>query len=90
MSNRKNRPDIQLHGTQAARLFAKFGGPLALKLALDQVSRPRSIVTVYRWNMPRPSGTGGTIPAGSLPDVLLAAGFAGLAFSAEDLDPRPR
>lgn len=78
-------------GTQAARVFARFGGMRATVRALQALGGPaaRDASTVCRWNMAKGfGGTGGLIPLAAMPHVLAAATAAGVALSAEDLDPR--
>jgi hypothetical protein len=85
-------PDVpspkQLSGTQAARVFARFGGVRLLYRAMAEASVPRDISVIYRWNLPRESGgTGGLIPTSAWPDVKVAARRAGIFLNAEDCAP---
>ena len=78
-------------GTQAARVFTKFGGMRALARELQKLggAAARDASTVCRWNMDkRFGGTGGLIPLAAMPHVLAAATASGVALSADDLDPR--
>lgn len=76
--------------TQADRIIVRFGGVANLVSALAAIGRPRTKVTVYRWNHPRSKGgCGGIIPSEALPDILAAARLEGILLSADELDPRP-
>ena len=85
------RPPLAQQGTQAARIFAKFGSMQATVRALKQLggAAARDASTVCRWNMDkRFGGTGGLIPLKAIPHVLAAATATGVVLTAEDLDPR--
>ena len=77
--------------SQAARVFAKFGGVRCLMRALHKIDpdRPRDTSAVYRWNYSKlRGGTGGLIPLGAMSDVMDAARHEGILLTADDLDPR--
>lgn len=76
--------------TQADRVVLRFGGVKALTEALAAIGKPRSIVTIYRWNHPKEKGgMGGVIPSCALPDILEAARHEGILLTSDELDPRP-
>lgn len=71
---------------QANRIMKKFGGPKALWSALRLVGRELSLVSVYRWKMPKEQGgTGGLIPTSNLPFIIRAARVQGIIISETDL-----
>lgn len=79
--------------SQAARIFARFGGATALWKALralgDEENKRRHISCVYRWNLPKATGgTGGIIPTRNMESVLAAARAEGIVLTADDMDPR--
>lgn len=62
---------------------------MRLSLILNQIGRPRTYATVFRWDYPRAKGgTGGFIPTKAWPDILLAARCDGIILTSEDFDPR--
>lgn len=74
--------------TQAGRVIARFGGACDLWRALHAVGVKRDLAVVYRWDKPKSKGgTGGTIPAASLPHVMKAARMAGVLLTEKDLSP---
>lgn len=77
--------------TQAERVFQRFGGVRALWKALRAPGMPesahRSISALYRWNLPKPTGTGGLVPTCAIPDVMAAARREGILIESEDLYP---
>ena len=76
--------------TQAARIYAKFGSAAALTRALAAIGKPRHRLTVEAWGRPKSkNGTGGTIPAGNIPDIERAAEHVGVKLTKSDWDPRP-
>lgn len=76
---------------QARHVITKFGGATKMAKAMKEVGRPRCRVQITKWTLPRSQGgTGGIIPNGAIPDVLLAARHEGIYLSSEDLDPRPK
>lgn len=80
------RPDLP--DTQAARIFAKFGGVPRLVEALAEIDMPRDRTAVYRWNHPvSKGGTGGVVPGKALRAVLAAARHWGILITPEDLYP---
>lgn len=75
--------------TQAHRVFLKFGGVPNLFEALKVVQRPRQMQAMYKWLYPKDKGgSDGMIPINAMSDILLAARYAGIVLSSEDLDPR--
>ena len=75
-------------GTQAERIYAKFGGASKLCKAMVDAGVPRVVSAIYRWNLPRShGGTDGLIPSSALPDVLKAARLYGIVITPEDLFP---
>lgn len=79
-----------LPDTQAARVFAKFGGVPSLFRALKALGakHARHISVIYRWNLPAENGgTHGMIPSAALKSVLLAARREGIVLMPEDLYP---
>lgn len=83
--------------SQAARVFAKFGGVPKLCRALETLAAhrrdagvKRNISAIYRWDLPTAKGgTGGTIPRKALNDVLAAARLEGIVLTPDDLNPLP-
>ena len=79
-----------LPDTQAARVFAKFGGVPSLYKALTDMGagHERNVSVIYRWNLTRANGgTDGLIPLKALKSVLLAARREGIVLTADDLYP---
>jgi len=78
------------HGSQADRIFAKFGGVRALAAALSRLEphchRTRS--ALYRWNLPKnKGGSNGMVPSSAQPDIMRAARLEGVHLTAEDWMP---
>lgn len=77
-------------GTQADRIFLKFGGVPALKKALERLGgdATRSLSAIYRWNLPRKKGgSDGTIPTSAQNDIMRAARVEGVHLTPEDWFP---
>src|SRR6185503_5819560 len=77
-------------GTQADRIFAKFGGVPALCRALKNLGpeSARSLSAIYRWNLPKYSGgSDGVIPTANHQDILKAARLEGIVLTPEDWFP---
>lgn len=73
--------------SQVERVFAKFGGASKLRKAMEDVGAKRCISALYRWNMDRPAGTGGLVPACAWPSVLKAARYHGIVITPDDMMP---
>lgn len=77
-------------GTQAERIFAKFGGVPALCKALKTLGgeAERNVSAIYRWNLPKKNGgSNGLIPTQAMADVLRAARLEGIVITPDDLYP---
>lgn len=80
--------------SQAQRVYAKFGGPAHLAIALRQAHKAGAVAkkyapsTVYRWDYPKAKGgTGGIIPNGAWPDIHALAKRRGVFITTDDLFP---
>lgn len=80
--------------SQAFRIAARFGGFPALWRSLralgDERNKRRNISCVYRWNLPKPGGTGGIVPTRNMEDVIRAARAEGIVLTSDDMDPRTK
>jgi hypothetical protein len=74
-------------GSQAERVFDRFGGPKRLCGALAAVGHPRNLATLYRWAYPKPKGCGGVIPSSAWPIVMAAARFEGVVLPPDVTSP---
>lgn len=78
--------------TPAERVYARFGGVLAVVAALDALAlalrdphHRRNPATVYRWNTPRAKGgTGGRIPSAVINSLKHAAERSGIKLVPRD------
>lgn len=74
--------------TQAARIFARFGGPGNLCRALKEAGAERERSAVYKWSYPKnKGGTGGFVPSSAIEDVKRAARYAGILLTDADWAP---
>lgn len=79
----------QIRTTQADRVIARFGGPKALKEAIESVYPDvrLNISTIYRWTYKKGhnSGTGGVIPPDALRLIINIARICGVLLTERDL-----
>jgi hypothetical protein len=76
-------------GSQADRIFNKFGGPQRLGRILQALGIKRTPDTLYYWLYPKSRrGTGGLVPHRAWADIFKAARYDGIVITSEDLDPR--
>lgn len=74
--------------TQAQKIIDRFGGVPALTQALNFVGHKISRFSVYKWTYPKirsgHGGTGGFVPATSIPWIKKAAAELGIELTKED------
>lgn len=84
----RRRPFI-LDGSQAEKIYFKFGGANQLTKALNEAGFKVNSSTVYRWSYSRlENGTGGLIPIKWVHRIEKAARLWGVLLTAHDWDPR--
>lgn len=74
----------------AENILKKFGSMKLLKDSLDATmgDKAPNLTTLYRWIYPREKGgTDGQIPTKNIPNIMLAARFAGVMLEPEDFYP---
>lgn len=80
--------------SQAERVYAKFGGPARMAIALRElaarglVAKKYAPSTVYRWGYSKAAGgTGGVIPSSAWADIMVLAKRRGVLITTDDLFP---
>lgn len=74
---------MQQHSLEPANsIIEKFGGVRAVAAILDKDES-----TIRRWRMPRPMGTGGSIPDDDKVRLIEAAASAGIVLRWRDFAP---
>jgi len=88
MHDKQTKGGTRDEQTQAARIFAKFGGTGKLCQALAEVGAERERSAVYKWSYPKDKGgTGGFVPSSAILDVKRAARYAGVLLTDADWAP---
>lgn len=78
------------YGTQAYRIFRRFGGAVLLMNALNEAGYKINKSSIFRWDYDTSiGGQGGVIPNNWILKVCEAARLQGIHLTSEDLDPRP-
>lgn len=87
-NSRSNAVRPLVTGTQAERIYAKFGGVPQLFHSMQRAGVKRSLPSIYRWNYPRShGGSDGIIPTAAWSAIMKAARFEGIIIGPEDLFP---